>query len=189
MKIGIDVDEVVCEFVKDYVNFLNKKTGKSISYEDVVDWDIAKIFQITREEERAENIEFIQQRKHINLKLVEGAGAAIIQLSKENQIFFITARPLIIKEDTEIYLKKAFPEVNFKIYHSDDHWPNKTKKKSEICTELRLDFMIDDNPDFLESCSRKGIKYILFNKPWNKHIAHENIKRVNDWKEVLASIK
>ena len=189
MKIGIDIDEVVCEFVKEYIPFLNKSFGKNIKYQDVDQWDVSSIFQISKEEERAKNIEFIKEGKHINLKLVEGAETAINHLSQGNQIFFITARPLLIKQDTENYLKKAFPNINFKVFYSDDHWPNKTKKKHEICADLELDLMIDDHPGLLELCSKKGVRCILFTTPWNKDCQTEKgITRKNSWKAIVEDI-
>jgi len=49
--------------------------------------------------------------------------------------------------------------------------------------------VIEDNQDYALSVAQKGIKVLLLNQPWNANFeAHENMKKVNNWEEILRFI-
>ena len=108
----------------------------------------------------------------------------------ENEIIIITSRPLIFKERTEIWLKKHFPKVHYTLIHSNDfHSTNKTKSKADVCKELGIKIMIEDQDRYSLECAQSGIKVVLFDKAWNQSVVHSNIFRVKTWKEAINYIK
>ena len=91
-------------------------------------------------------------------------------------------------ESTINFLKKIFLEKDYEIHFSGDIYEGR-KLKDEICNDLNLDLIIEDSPYYSKNCAEKGIKVLLLDKPWNQNCEHENIIRVNNWKEVLEKIK
>lgn len=57
--------------------------------------------------------------------------------------------------------------------------------KAEICLAEGIPILIEDHKDYSLSCAEKGIKVILFDKPWNRDFEHDNITRVAGWNEAL----
>ena len=64
------------------------------------------------------------------------------------------------------------------------------KTKEEICLELNVNFLIEDNMDHALDASERGIKVLLIDSPWNKSKSlNKNITRVNSWKKILTIIE
>jgi len=57
--------------------------------------------------------------------------------------------------------------------------------KAQLCKELGIDRIIDDNPEVAYDCAKQGIQTIVIARPWNKSIGeHPLIKRAEDWQEI-----
>ncbi len=50
MKIGIDIDEVIVEFVRGYLELYEKKYGKKILFEDIFSYNLWEPLKISKEE-------------------------------------------------------------------------------------------------------------------------------------------
>ena len=75
-------------------------------------------------------------------------------------------------------------------FSSNPYCNTKGKTKGELCKDLNVDLMIEDDPKYAEDCALKGINVLLLDKPWNQNcIEHENIIRVKNWKEILERFK
>ena len=189
MKIGIDIDEVLAKQLEKLVLFYHLKTGKLIPAEKFHTYYWPEVWGITLEEGIQIDQEFKRSAYFDSIGPVENAVQAVNRLTKGNQLFIITARPVLFKEKTEQWLKKHLQETPFELIHSGDfHITNKTKNKGEICEELSIEVMIEDQDEYALQCAEKGVKVILLNKPWNIKVKHQNIIRVNNWIEVLQEI-
>ncbi|MFH1425402.1 MAG: hypothetical protein ABIG28_01575 [archaeon] len=190
MKIGIDLDEVVVNFLPDFLNFYNFKTGKTVLFEDFSSYNFWEIFGGTREEAISLVYEFYDTNSFNNIGLVDGADEAIKALSEGNDLFFITSRPRRIKSQTEDFLKKYFSDVSFEVVYSGDFFEGNGKSKAEICEELGIDYFVEDNKDYAFKCAEKEVSVFLLNKPWNQsERLHHKIKRVDNWKNILEAIR
>jgi len=122
-------------------------------------------------------------------KPVDKAIESISILIKEgDEIFIITARPLKYKKNVEDWIKHYFPDSPIQVIIAGDLYGN-TKKKAEICNEVGIKAILEDQKTIALDCANKGIKVILFDKPWNKGLEHENIIRVCGWLEAMKKIK
>ncbi|MBU3912539.1 MAG: hypothetical protein KKE50_00445, partial [Nanoarchaeota archaeon] len=77
--------------------------------------------------------------------------------------------------------------LDFQIIFSGDVYGGKCKE--EICRELDIPVIIEDHHEKSIDYANAGIKVILFNRPWNKKLSHENITRVKNWGEILEEIE
>jgi len=191
MKIGIDIDEVVAEFVKQYLKVHNAKEGTELSSEDVYTYDLWDPLEITRERAIEITNEIYDHEDLLeNLSVVEGAIEAINKLNESHELFFITARHARVGEKTKRFFKKHFPENDFKIIHTGDFFKEQGKSKGEICQELGIEVLIEDNLEWATKYSKENIKIILLAKPWNKDfVEQENFLRIGSWGEILKEIE
>lgn len=189
MKIGIDIDEVLVEFVEGYLEIYKFKFWKEFSKKNLYSYNLWEPLGISKEESIQLAFDFYKSNKFDNIKLVKLAKESIYKLLENHEIIFITSRPELVREKTEDFLSRIFLDKKFKIVFSDDFFGG-NKKKSFFCIKLGIFIILEDNRDYALDCAKMGIKVILFDKPWNKDfIKHENIFKVNNWKEALAKIK
>lgn len=188
-KIGIDIDEVIVEFIEGFLDYINLKNKTSFGREEITDYHLWNTpIHSSKEESIREAMEFQNSEFFDKINLVENAKESLTELFESYEIFFITSRPEEIKDKTFNFLKKHFPENSFNIVHSGEIFKGKTK--AEICKSLGILEMIEDNADYALNCAENGIKTFILDKPWNQNfVEHENIIKVKNWNEILEKIK
>ena len=189
MKIAIDIDEVVVEFFREYLELFNKRFNTTIKFEDMDNFHIWEVCNISKEDSLKLVNEFYRSDDFFKMELVDGVKEALEELREENEIHFITSRPISIKEKTQIFLGNLFQNYNFGLHFSGGVW-GESRTKGEICKELEVDFFVEDNFDYAIDSARKGIKTFLMDKPWNQNgETHENLIRVKTWPEIMEKLK
>jgi uncharacterized HAD superfamily protein len=185
LRIGIDLDDVVFEFVKPLLEFFNKSYSREIKFEDVNSYGFSKVFGV--ESKELENFiqSMITDDFQLNMNLCEFAKEVILKLSKNNDIYFITSRGC--KGGTEESLNKHFSEYEL-IFSFNPYIKIGGELKSKICLDKKIDFMIEDSRRHALDCAEAEIKVLLLDKPWNQNFEHENVIRVKDWNEIKNKI-
>lgn len=192
MIIGVDVDEVLADFMKSFINFHNQKYKTSYKREDFYNYYFWEIMEIPLSEAVKRVYEFYNHETFGHVEPVFGSVKAIEILSKEHDLIVVTSRPSKIKERTLNWLEKHFPGKFKKVVFGNHYaWEREKKKKSDICLEADVKLLIEDHLPCAKECAEKGIKVILISCPWNQtsEDLHESIVRVKDWSEVLEIIK
>jgi len=192
MKIGIDIDDVICNTIPNIVTFYNRKYNKNIKFEEIHSFNLWESGIGKNKEEIIKIVnEFDSEIGLDKVELLPNVKQAIIGLISQADIFFITSRSNKFQNKTEVYFKENFPNLDFRVVYANDfHDHNGSKKKSEICRELGIDIFIDDNKDYVLDCSKEGIRCFLINKPWNQDFKQNlEITRVNSLKEAVEIIK
>jgi uncharacterized HAD superfamily protein len=189
-RIGIDIDDVIFPFMANFLSYLNKKNMTSYSFEDVTNYHLWKMgIHKSKEEDVLVALEFQNSIIFDDINPIDGTKEVIEEISEYYDIFFVTSRPEDIKDKTNNFLNKHFPKNGFKIFHSGDVY-GKNLSKTEICKELKISLMIEDNPEYAYDLAKNGIKVFLIDKPWNKnYVNHENIIKVEKLEEVLEFLK
>ncbi len=189
MKIGVDIDDVVVEFSRAYLDFYNRIHGTNFKFKDIHSPKFEESLKTTRERAVKRVNDFYETDIFDNLELVEGIRELISQLSENHDLIFITARALKTREKTRFFLEKQFPGIPLNVFHTGDCF-GEHKTKAEICGEQEVDFLIEDNHSFALSCAKKGVKVFLLEKPWNRNSEdHPNLIKITHLKEVLEQIK
>ncbi len=188
MKIGIDIDEIITEYVESIIEFYKNKTGRTLLREDFKTYHFWETWGGTRKEAIQIVEEFFNSELFDSIKPVKDSIQSINNLSKNNELIFITSRPDHWKEKTEDWLKRNLDSPVKVIFTSDFH-TGEGKKKAEICRELKSGLILEDNEKYAIECANTGIKVILFDKPWNQNSEHSNLIRVNDWTDALKEIE
>ncbi len=191
IKIGIDLDEVVADFINKFLEFYNGKYEKNILKEDIKSYNLWENDFFGFDKQGAIQIvdEFYDSELFDEMELIQDATRVIRELSDDFEIFIVTSRPLRFKEKTENFLKNN--QILYEIIYSNEiHNANGSKNKADICKELGVNILIDDNKDYAKNCAENNIKVFLLSKPWNSnHEKHENIIKVENWQEILDIVK
>lgn len=187
LKIGIDIDEVIVEFLDSLLEFYNEKYNKDLRKEDFSDYFINNIIGGTQENLEKELDDFGYPVEKI--KLVDGAIDAIKKLSRDHDLFILTARHPRFKHQTETFLNKHFGDIFNEILYTGEVFKEFGITKADLCNEKKIEFMIDDNSIFAREIAEKGVKVFLLDKPWNQNYeTHDNIFKVNHWEDVVNKI-
>lgn len=180
MKIGIDIDGVLTDIHKFYLDY-----GSKYSYErklnGIVNGDMLDIIDILgcdKSEYRKfwhKNLKYYRKKKYVR----EFAPQIIRKLKKQgDEIHIITARRENERKWTTKWLKENRISYDKLIM---------TEEKLEYCIENNIDLMIEDNPNNIEKISTK-IPVLCYDNKYNKHCEGKNITRCYGWYEIYREI-
>jgi uncharacterized HAD superfamily protein len=188
MKIGIDIDEVIVEFLEGYIQHYNSKNSSSFALKDFHSYQFWEVLPISKEEAIRIAEEFFESELFDNISFVKNAKENLKGLIKKNNIFFITARPTSWRNKTQKFFENHLPNEKYELIFSSDFHSGSGSKKSDVCLSFEIPIIIEDNKHYALDCAEKGIKVLLLDKPWNKGITHKNIIRVFSWGEIISEL-
>ena len=181
MKIGIDIDDTVLDFYPEFAKFCNENYGKNVTPHELA----LDFYDVLGSKEEALSIlrDFVDAGYGHTLKFFEDFKNIFSKLNENFEIVFITSRSYDFRDKTIEYFKKNLGEFDYKIYYARDYDP---KRKSFVCKNFDVDFLVDDLHFNAMDCAENGVKVLLLDKPWNQNCSeHENITRVKDWNEIM----
>lgn len=190
MKIGIDIDGVLTDehrYIIDYgTNYFTKNNIQYKLHNDI--YDSKEIFEVTEEQYN----EFWKENllKYSEKILIRPFASEVINKLKKNnnRIYIITSRSFTTyeneyKEQMQLIVKQWLHKNN--IIYDDIIF---SSKKLEVCKELNIDLMIEDNPNNIQSIS-KYIPVLCYDHPYNKKIVDNNIIRCYSWYDIYIKIE
>lgn len=181
--IGIDIDGTLIDPYF-FIPYLNKLLGQNMTIDRYtsINWndtygpehqDVYKDF----------DIKYTYVYKEA--ELLPGAKETIDELIENgNKIFYITARDVRIEDVTKKWMSDNGLDSNavFSI--------GSKRKKAEIASKLKCEWIIEDDPYNAEMLLDAGFKVILFDTNYNQWVTNNgNLYRVQNWKEVLNLLK
>lgn len=192
MKIAIDLDEVLAEYLASFLEFHNKKHGTDLKkHHFSKTYKVEEVLGETEEEMTERIYHFYKTEDFKKIKPSAGSIKAIQKLKKNHELFIVTSRQNHVSAPTIEWINKHFPD-SFSGILFGNHFSKEgpAKAKSEICKEIGAEILIDDSLDYAKECAGKGIKVLLFDHPWNQaETLPKNIQRVYSWQEILKIIK
>lgn len=181
MRIGIDLDGTIADNLELLVETFNRHCGKTLKSDEIHQYSICKVYDICEEE-------FIQlmnkKEEEIIQKspLIPYARENILQLVKDGwQVHIITARNPRYDSVTEKWLRdKGIPYSGLHLLNSHN--------KVDICKELKIKLMIEDNVHNAYQLENGGVPVILYEAPHNRLWPWKGI-RCKSWNDIYASIQ
>lgn len=157
-RIAVDIDEVLVPFLFPMAQWrgvhLPRKEKYPYLYRD--------IFSISEPESQKMVRAFYSSQAFKNLKPIPGARAKLSALRQNaDKIYVVTGRQDIVRDTTEWWLEKYFPDIFDDLILTNSFTPLEVKK-ADICRSLALDTMIDDNIGICTDCINSGINAIHF---------------------------
>ncbi len=177
MRILVDMDDTIERMLTAWIKRLNDRYGTSVTYDDIVDWDVSRAFpELTREQ-----VYGIEHEPGFwrTVEPIEGAPEALKRfIDAGHEVYIVTATEYsTLAEKMDDLLFKYFPFITW------DHVIITSHKQM-----IRGDVLIDDAVHNLE-----GGDYakVLFTSANNKlYDAEANgMSRANNWAEAEAIIE
>jgi len=158
------------EEVKDY--YIHRMDHIDISIEKSIEWFTKPMVNDIEKKQ----ISPILWSKEKLLKLKEEWYSLVIITARTEDVFWEYTKKWI-----EYYFNWIFDDIIFA-----NHFHKKSKEKHEICTEMWIWIMIEDNYDYAMWLSKAWVKTYLLEKPWNnwQEDYHENIVRIMSWDDL-----
>lgn len=209
MRVGIDIDDVLFDFVSVWIAEYNKEYDDHIALEDITDWVFSGVdFKCTK-------VEFYNYLHNAYLQLraemFPGAAESLDRLADMGHLAcFITAtRRSVAPTKINKLLMELSLDLNYELHFTREKW------------HVTCDVYIDDNPKDIEGymkyCRLPHFPLVLlFDRPWNRHVETNSIGwfseevqarqgkdgmfkvnrmvvtklpiRVYDWQDIIAAI-
>ncbi|MFT4309181.1 MAG: 5' nucleotidase, NT5C type [Candidatus Woesearchaeota archaeon] len=191
MKIGLDMDEVLAQFLATFIIYHNDKYNTNHRLEDIDEFELWKVWGGKKGEIGERIKQFIKDGGVSSLSPVPNAQKIIMELKKDHELFVITARHDSGRLLTEKWLEEHYPEAFMDVHFSNDsHKDNESQKsKADICTELGIDIMVEDSYEFAHTIASVNIPVLLLDYSWNRNKPPtHNIYRVYSWNDIPRKI-
>ena len=187
MKIGIDVDDVITEYVAGLVDYYNHLHFDRVNINSVREWDLKKTLgkASTPDQMNALMTGFIYHSHFDSLPETPGAVKTIKQLMSEGHTpYFITSRSSKAIDSTYKWLDNKGLPIERVYFNKDKAW---------LTQRLGIDIHIDDGVHNLEQIAANNYHKtytVLFDRPWNRstpvRYSHD---RVKDWNQVYTVVQ
>lgn len=175
LRLGIDIDGTVTS-PETFVPYLNKSFGINITLDDMKEYDLTKLLNISEEDfwqwmDEQEPLIYKDAPMAIDAKLV------LDEWKKTHKLLFISARRSHLREVTFDWFKR-----NELFYHQIDLIG--THDKLGAVRENKIDVFFEDKHDNACMISEEfNIPVILFDTPYNQDPIPGGVIRVNNWLE------
>lgn len=151
MRIKIDIDNVIRNMSKEMVDIYNEMFGERMTVEDICCYDVRKAFPKFEEAGMDARHEFFSSKRYRTFFLAEQMPDAIsgIRKLKEmgHEIIIVSYQPDALNRlyTIEWIKKNQVPFDNIVLLDEEDK------------THVKADYIIDDNPKFLDMDSAKKV--------------------------------
>ncbi len=191
MRVGVDLDDVLGEFMPQILSFHNERYGSNYTIRDAGHFHALFDLIGKSDEEAIGKMEaFYKSRQFKEMKPVKGAKANLKKIKDDgHQLIVITGRPSHIREKTTKWLDEHFADLFDEVHFADHCVHPHGWTKGEMCKKLEIHHHIDDFLTFAKDCAKNGINVLLLDRPWNQDVELENnIKRVFTWDEISLDL-
>lgn len=184
------MDEVICDTNQAMLDYHNNKYGTEFKKEQITTWSLETLYGYSSEEMSRFLDDFFSSPLHTSAAPIIGAVEGIERL-KDHELVVISARPEHIRDITEKWIMRHFPNIFSHIHllgHADA-LGGMEKSKGELAVELGIDIFLEDSLGNAKNIVTQGIPVILFDRPWNQESLPENVYRADSWKHALEHIE
>ncbi len=202
MIIGVDLDDVLGDFVGGLCQYHNREYGTSFKKDDFHSFKFWEVWGGNKKQAVDKVSDFYETPEFKNLEPMEGAQEAVDYLSQDHELRVVTSRPPFIEKDgepifleekTKKWLDENFPNKFSEIYFANNDYiegSKKTKEKLEYCLDSDIDILVEDALQHMEKyCQNKITKVFLSDSPWNQgKELPENVERVYSWDEIVRKV-
>jgi len=188
--IAVDIDDVLAAENEGIREFTNRKYGLNHTPEDyLIEGDFKgyweKIWQLNETEAKKHYEDFLKSSTKAHLQVVDGAVSALSKLKSRYDLVVISSRFGPAINISKPWIEEHFPDTFRAVELIAQR--NEATTKADVCKELGVSYLIDDDPAACNLVAREGIKVLLFGDyGWSRNVGlHQGIVRVKNWQEVL----
>ena len=186
-KIAVDVDEVLCPFVRTMTRWRYPRGAPQVPPKHP--YNYSKMFGISPTESKKMVDSFYFSDEFLNMRPFPESQVHLRHLSNCGyDLYCVTGRQNIARNQTEEWLQLHYPGVFRDLILTNSFTPREIKK-SAVCESLSVDAIIDDSYDTCIECMEQGgvhpINFIgdpVY--PWCEVNEHSE----KTWKDVYENI-
>jgi 5'-nucleotidase len=163
--VAIDMDQVLADLLRVWVDVVNEKEKDSVKLDDIVCWDIYKYFRCGNKV-----YDYLDYQVFRNLPVIKGSQEVVKNLMNTYDVYIVTTAT---NHPESLLAKVEWLKEHFDFIPMDN---------VVLCGNKRIinaDFMIDDGVHNLVTFKGEGI---LFDAPHNRN--ENRFKRVKNWYEI-----
>jgi 5'(3')-deoxyribonucleotidase len=186
--IAVDIDDVLAHHAEAIVAYSNKTFGPGHSLDNYTEhW--AAFWNVDLQETQKRAHEYHLTDDMAGYRAHDTAFDVLEKLKKNYRLIIVTARRQQVVSITKDWIKKYFPGVFDDIYHigiwdvikDDSH----QLTKADLCVELGVSYLIDDQIKHCNAAAAAGIEAVLFGDyPWQGDEVNTKVHRCHDWPAV-----
>lgn len=190
MNIAVDIDDVIADLINNLILFHNETYGTNLQKKDFTTQMYNEVWGGTLPQAIEKVSKFSKTDYFKKITPIPNSLEAVNFLKKNNHtLFLITGRKDSLTEETALWVEKHFPNIFSGIYHTNHYTLNSKKlKKSQVCNDLNIKLIIEDDPTHIVDCANAGIQVFVFDHPWNQGELPKNATRVYSWTEIIENI-
>jgi uncharacterized HAD superfamily protein len=191
MKILVDIDNVVADFVVVMISYLNVKYDKELKASDVTVWDFVDSpnIDLTKDQFYESLDEYISMNFWTKQPVYKDAREVLERLMKDHCVIYLTSRPASALEATkQSFAKYGLPFNDVYVMENETQPSNcgdivmcPKMDKGRIADQWKVDVAIEDCPEKIQNYINHGIKVVRKEEPYN-----DNIKFVDKF-DILRS--
>ncbi|MBX4197548.1 hypothetical protein KW801_03275 [Candidatus Saccharibacteria bacterium] len=188
--IAVDIDDVIYPLVPSLIEYLDTEHKVRLTEEDFLEYDLRKVWS-GGPVEAAKIFEHYKESSGVQIAPLEDAQKALHTLSKKYDIIVMTSRDISTFPRTHNWITHHFPDIFKDVQLLGNRSDSQTfRPKAEVCVELGVYCLIDDNLKHAVETYQAGIRVILFGDyPWNQtNELPKGVTRVKDWQGVLKEL-
>lgn len=182
MRIGFDIDNVICNTTECVVNYINERLPEvNLKMEDLHFYWVEK--NIPKEYQWIGEVAFSDSKMWKNVKLIEGAAEVIEKLYKEgHSIYFVTATTAENFRKKLSFLQRSFPFLS-------EHYIKRHSISIKEKQLLDLDVLVDDYQENL--MGKRTYTSLCYDYPWNRGVKDngDTFRRVYNWSQIYDVIQ
>lgn len=187
MRIGVDVDEVLGEFLRSMLPWLAREHDMRVAWEEMHTYEFYKAWGVEYGRARELIDRFLESDAFKHLDVVPGSRRAIDELAGDHDVYVVTSRPEYVAGVTRWWLDRHYPGFD-EVLFTNQHGFGEATTKHALVEEYGLDVHVDDSPGYASNVVREaGRPAVLFNKPWNvTEDVPRGVHRVDSWDDALC---
>ncbi len=180
MFVGIDLDDVLADFIPRLAEFHNIEYGTNLTKENFHSYRFWEVFGGTIEENRRKVKSFYRSRYCQKILPIRGSVEGVDSIAKNHRLLIVSSRFDEGVDEAKDWIARYFPNK-----FTGVHFSTPETKKSDICSDLGIGVLIDDSATFARYCASENTRVLLFDQPWNRGVElPKEVTRVYSWKEI-----
>lgn len=191
MNIGVDLDEILADFITPLLDYYNAVYGTRFTKKNVFSYNLWEVWGGTPDQDIAKLYAFYATPEFRNLQPVPGAQEGIRALTPHHELIVITSRASDLLNETQRWLAAHFPGMFAQVHLANIAARlGSSTPKALLCQRLGIDVMIEDSLTYAQECAPHVSHVLLMDAPWNQsNSLPRNVKRVFSWEEIVGHIR
>lgn len=194
-RIALDIDDTIADSTEALRRVVNSQLGIDLTQDDYKSpgeyWGYYE--RVWRQHGVADQLNFKQLNQQMtvdqsHVPLIEGAQVAVHRLARDVEVLLVTSRDPSWEGATREWFARHFGKEDIELHFCASHIDEKAKSKGELCKELGVQLLVDDNVSHCQTALDEGVDAILFGRYGWHHGATVPMRRHYTWSELVEAL-